>query len=761
MKYPYINKQSRREIAIPKLSGGLNLRDSITGVADNQLIDCNNMWYADGMLRTRPALKTSLSQINYINKENFNAATNLRFHKEICVNYGGYRCVLASYKMLINDEEQGACAYEIGFEFQSAVKTFALPSIENIGSGSDITYFLVEKGGVLYCYISNGSIYTLEYAKEIQLGEESPVWETLSESDIYVPIVYAHCKRSGWSEFEGTQFEGYNLIGNSYKMIYSAYNEADSDTSHPMRYALGQPLAKTGKISVEITSYDKDSERSRTVEHTISYTEDEYNSFSEGNIFVEKSADTQDGLYLFVKYNYVGFLFKPGLPAFGEIANLNTDELIWKYGFCEDNVVITAPIELSESEKSRVFNMTQSIWFGGSALGINGGSRLFLCGNTTDEQQALVIWSGLNNPLYFSENNYAYIGNSVQRVTGFGKQGENLIIFKENETYYSYYADNSSITADDLINQTVVDYQANSVYFPMITLHSSIGCDCPDSVQLCRNRLVWAHSDGNVYSLVSNNQYSEQTIYKVSEMIHKKLIGDSNLQTARSCDFGGHYILMSGKNIYVMDYNSYGYQYVYSCSKTEDSNIQIPWYCWEFPFLYGEDGTDTYTTADICAIGDVMLLGSYYNASNNSKKSTVSFAMSVGEYDAADWVYINDFNSKRLKLTENAIGCSLCTKCFELGVGLYNANIECVRLNLGLNDAAPITVKFITEAGEETVIVQNKAGATSHTQVGYIRPKNLYPSIKCILRLGVSLECEGVIAVDGLSLLYRLLGSAK
>ncbi|MBQ8740801.1 MAG: hypothetical protein IJY79_04550, partial [Clostridia bacterium] len=54
-----INKQPRREVNIPQLSGGLNLRDSLTAVRDNQMTDCINMWYKDGMLRTRPAFESN------------------------------------------------------------------------------------------------------------------------------------------------------------------------------------------------------------------------------------------------------------------------------------------------------------------------------------------------------------------------------------------------------------------------------------------------------------------------------------------------------------------------------------------------------------------------------------------------------------------------------------------------------------------------------------------------------------------------------
>ena len=71
MKYPMINRQPRREVNVPELSGGLNLRDSLSGIRDNQMTDCVNMWYKEGMLRTRPAIGNAnsiLGDLDYIEK---------------------------------------------------------------------------------------------------------------------------------------------------------------------------------------------------------------------------------------------------------------------------------------------------------------------------------------------------------------------------------------------------------------------------------------------------------------------------------------------------------------------------------------------------------------------------------------------------------------------------------------------------------------------------------------------------------------------
>ena len=49
-------------------------------------------------------------------------------------------------------------------------------------------------------------------------------------------------------------------------------------------------------------------------------------------------------------------------------------------------------------------------------------------GNSLNKEKALVVWSGLNDPLYFSENAYFYVGDTTSKVTGFGKQSNMLVI---------------------------------------------------------------------------------------------------------------------------------------------------------------------------------------------------------------------------------------------------------------------------------------------------------------------------------------------
>ncbi len=762
MKYPKINKQSRREVSIPQLSGGLNLRDSLTGIKDNQMTECVNMWYKNGMLKTRPPFVTDDHRITWYDKDENIIKTSTRFHGEIKVVYRGYNCILASNEHIYNDDN-GLKTRKISFEFQAVDRIFTMPQISGI-SGDDITYFCVEMGGVLYCYISDFSIWSLEYRKYAE-NEDELRWENVSMEERYTPTVYVHCRRSGWDDFEGTFFEGYNLISNRYKMIYSAYNEEDSDKSHPMRYALGNELPETGEISVEITSYDVESESTITVEHIINYTKEQYDDFKNGDILIEnlnENGASKDGLYLFVKYNYVGFLFEPEFSYQNGVANINSEELIKKYACSEDNVVITAPYDVSESEKKKVFCMTRSTWFGGVSNGITGGSRLFLCGNTDDNEKSLVLWSGLNDPLYFGENCNAYVGSKSMAVTAFGKQGENLIVFKENKIYASSYNRNTNIDADNLINQSIVDYEANSVYFPFILINGFIGCDCPDTIQMCRNRLVWATSEGKVYTLCTMNQYNEHTVYELSDMVMPRLKQyKENFKIATSADFDGHYVLFLGGCAFVMNYCCYGYQYVYSYSKSDDANTLIPWYFWDFSFLNEKNDCCVYDCACVNVLDGVLIMRANFENLEKDIKALVGFSMYEMECSNADNVFYYDEINKNLGLKNSVINSKITTKLFEFGDGIYNVTVDKVVVKLGANDISNVVVGFITEQGNETMNIVDNRVFNGIKTADFIKSKRLYPSFKNIVNFGLELECDGRLCVDGISMQYRVLGGVK
>ena len=288
----------------------------------------------------------------------------------------------------------------------------------------------------------------------------------------------------------------------------------------------------------------------------------------------------------------------------------------------------------------------------------------------------------------------------------------------------------------------MLDLSTTSAYFPMTLVHGYIGCDCPDTVQLCRNRLVWANRNGKVYTLVSQNQYNERAIYEVSEMVERRLKGEGQLHKAYAVDYDGYYVLQTGSHLYVMDYNSYGYTYIASHSKTEDANIKIPWYYWELP------------KAPECIMATANMLMMPIVDTEDVDEINLVFKH---HYDMAyiDGTSGDDYNGQH-------IPSFVQTKLFDFGQPSRYKSVPTVNMSLGHNDNAPVKIEFISEQmiEDEHEITVGGVEAEKYSPQ-YTRQCRLFPYTKGTVSFGVRISCEGDLAVDSISLQYKTLGGAK
>ncbi len=712
---PMISNTPYHKLTIPELSGGVNLRDGISLINDNQLTDVKNMWYKDGVLRTRPGV----SDLHYYHKAYGEGsvpfdACKVKAHdiyKELSDETYTEICRLVTVH---NIDNRTVYFFWIG---EKIYKT--LPSISFCANN----FLVVAHKGQLYAFVNGLFVEKLDETKN--------EWVDVSDEEIHTPTVTINGTAvNGANSNYGTQLEPYNLLSKKYKMKFSTVDISRDENE--MKYALLHSIRDHDEgalyqgaiITAEITNKDG---TSTTHQAEINYLGSAY----------EEKPNLSDGLRMVVSGGNVYF-YKGE-----EVATVSRSEHV------ENNLVITAPCP---DNRLKVCQMTRSIWFGGASQGINGGTRLFLCGNK--EEKNLVIWSDLDNPLYFPENNYFYVGDPSQDVTCFGKQSDMLVIFKESETYYTRYTENSSITAEQIINQSVVDIVSTSVYFPLIQIHSSIGCDCPDTVELCRNRLVWASSDGKVHTLQSANQYSERAIFQVGEMVYNRLKNKKNdslslkiMKEAVSCDWNGHYLLNIGGSVFVMDYNSYGYQYVSSYSKSEDANLKIPWYIFEVSGLGLYDMIFTVSGCLKTFAKRTGHSGFYLGTLNNEQ--------------GFDEVYESDTTEYGLDIVKIPIKSVVQTKLFDFGAPTVKKSIPKIELALGANGGVPIHATVITEnSTDESEIVIDEPEEQDYA-AGYFQNRLIRPANKRACRVGLKLECEGEMSIDAISLQYKSLGGMK
>ena len=733
MRLPIKRKQIAQMLSLPDFSGGLNFRDGIGEVLDNQLIDCANVWYKDGILKTRPGLLADKNRLIDIDREQEQTVEIKNFPNiEVIVDEKSY--ILQTAQVRYENGDNGFIKfYLIGKHLPQEGGDVSLPPQPNTvlmptinGVKPYTTFFVCATKYNLYCFTSEKAIYKLK------LNDIESDWENIADK-AYVPKVLIQCNKLNTTEASkeqvlgsGVMVEGFNILSDYYQMSYNSYNPmivTADNPEHEMRYHIVENVAnqkyKGKTVTVEYNG----------VPHTVTLT-------GNATASVESTVNATDKLQMRVWRNMVTFWDAVGDS--GKIVKIS------KGG--EDDLIITAPYISNTYDKNKIFGMTQCEWYGGGNAGLKGGTRLFLCGNTSEP--SLVVWSSLNNPLYFPENSYFYVGESLSPVTGFGKQSDMLVIFKSNETWCTTYQQNTNITDENLINQSVVDYSASSVYFPLVQINSNIGCAYPDSVQLCRNRLVWLGSDNKVYTLVSENAYNERSIFCVSEMVNQK-IGEEVVSSVNSCDWNGYYCLCFGSEMFLMDYNCYGFTHIASYSKTEDANIKIPWFYWEFPI-----------SGKVTLVDNEMVFTYYNEGITYSQCDIVSCSLSENNVPI-DLIleYSNDFENPILK--ENSIYSMAQTKVFDFGVPNVCKNIEQINLQLGNNKGKEIKVWLITENGEEANEIYLDGESVSNRDISFISNKAIFPCIKQVLRFGLKIETEGNLALDGAIIKFRTTGGAR
>lgn len=720
MRLPIKRPQSASLLSLPDLSGGLNLRDGVSEILNNQLTDCKNMWWNDGVLTTRPGMREN-EKLKITGSAGQNINTKIKMHN--CYkSFGGVKARLCSVDTFKKTSSETAKGYISFFWcFEGRLEAFSSIIFDTKKDMPD-SYFVCQLLNELYCFTSNSEIYRTGL-------NENNKWSKVEESEYYIPTVLTSCRKIASKSVtqnqvmgSGVMIEGFNILSDYYKMEFNSYNPeivTEENPKHEMRYHIIESVAKAKYAGKKVTAeYTKDG---IVYTHIVELT-DENQDKENSNTWNESKAK-EDGLLMRVWRNNVTFW-----NADGTIATLEDGD--------EGDLVITAPYIIKKAEKQKVFGMQRTEWFGGGTEGLSGGTRLFLCGNK--KHADLVLWSGLNNPLYFPENSYFYVGNTTEAVTGFGKQSDKLVIFKEHETWYTQYNQNTDITAASLINQNVVDYTSSAVYFPLVLINSNIGCGYPDTVQLCRNRLVWLGSDKKVYSLVSESAYNERSIYCVSEMVDKRIKAIAkkyDISQASACDWEGHYCLLLKDTLLLMDYNCYGYTHIAGHSKTEDANIKIPWFLWKLP-----------KGAIVMNIGGLATLEFKYESLSSCSVRSFHF----GNYSA------DIFNDG-----ECEIESYFATKVFTAGIPHIRKNIEQINLQLGNNGGVPIIVIFITDNGTEQETVTLFEDQTQNDTAGFIESRAVFPCIKQIIRFGLKLQSKGMLAVDSVIIKYRTTGGAR
>lgn len=242
-----------------------------------------------------------------------------------------------------------------------------------------------------------------------------------------------------------------------------------------------------------------------------------------------------------------------------------------------ENSVVVQAHKTDQSYIDTLMECTQTIAYGGT-----NNSRIFFGGNGTPA----IYWSDVADATYFPETNYAIIGNTNDGVSCFGEQYDTLMVFKPREIYsIKYYQDDEGIGR-----------------FQSALVNADMGCDCPNSIKLINNLLVWCSTVRGVCTLVSTNIEDERNVRVISKNIdggHRVngLLEEDGLKDCLSIDYESKYMLYVNGRIYCWDYYIAPY---YNSGRLETDASRLSWFIFDNFLIesYLNFGNDLYYSSD-------------------------------------------------------------------------------------------------------------------------------------------------------------------
>lgn len=644
MKYLTVSRKRREQLTKTGLSGGLNVRELPFAVGDEQLTDCCNLWWRNGVLRTRPAARAA----------------------DVAVS-GGTRTYAAD-GLITRQTDSGVVTGEIRADGTVRWNTAAQAGRAGVrvpydvkrldgwdtdaGNGDGTILFL--STGQAVAPLTGGGYVSLDEMVYVPLALSGGVPVETDAPPTTIPV-----------------HEPLNVLTSAFRATFA--------TDGVGKYFFLPFKKRLASQPIEATLRDPDGAE---VSHTIPAGK------------VREETTRSDGLRMWYLAGQHGLVFMTGDTTTAEApaAVGGTDAL--KVTMHADDKRVNAKI---------IGGMRFACWFGGESGGVYGGTRLFVGGNSDCPHR--IYWSDADRPLYFPTDNSLAVGNSAQAVTAFGKQGDMLVVFKERELYA-------------LVEQTRT---ASGAPFTLTPLHSEIGCDCPATVQLCRNRLVWTTSGGTVYALVSGNAYSGSNVKAVSgaiEPLLKQTGGWQYAENASAAYYDGCYCLLLGKDMLLMDCDDGSF--------TRSGGVPL-WYRWSL---------DTAVVPEriLTREGALLLL--------DTAGRSYTFGGTVDCIVTYSGIW------------EQAIPCSLRTKLFDFGYPDRCKTVRELVLAVGMPKGGRLQATYITERGARRDCREIAVSKADERAADFLQNVRLTPHAVKVRRFALELSLTGTAALGPLVIRY-------
>lgn len=694
MTFPKYRRATTYRAKIPAFSGGLNAVDLPAAVKDHQLTDAENLWWKDGTLCTRPGLcpeddatLTVLGLAEYTTALSGAHLSSARDEGRLLLAAGRTGLAQNRIESLWIDNAGGMTAFS-----NDVAYGFSVRGLLHVTDDKDPSSL----GTVL---TDSNQVPLLQLRTDGTVESRAPYIPT-----ILIQVTGDETASAGTPA--GYSFESRNLLTDAFSMECAA-------TETGKYFHL--PEEVRGKAcSLTLSAADAQG----TVTHTVVAA-----GLTAGGstVFTEETAK-RDGYRL--RYDEAAGTFWLIDNSDAPVASGSTPYTTLKVTF--------SPAEDCPAGRAVITGMRFGTWFGGDRSGLFAGTRYFAAGNPDYPHR--LYYSGLSDVTYFPENNYVTVGHPAYGITALCQQGNLLVIFKEHEIYTASYA-SATVSADDLLESAVIDVENARALFPLTPVSATVGCDCPDSIALCGNRLIWATSEGKVYTLHAANSKSERNVRELSTPIAPRLKerGRASLKTAQGVDFDGCYGLFVGSDVFLFHYDEASFYNYASYDMGDKPGKVLAWYAWKLPadFAYRY----------VCANDGELLFVSI----EGDRVITYRLNGEADVFYPADTEELTEETCRR-----QAISSRFSTKLFDFGNFTRKKQIKRLMIEAETKDRqSVVTVTYQTERGED------RGGTTIR---GDEHPFVLHPNGKRVRRFGVKCEAVGPMTFGGLSIRYDVQG---
>ncbi len=199
--------------------------------------------------------------------------------------------------------------------------------------------------------------------------------------------------------------------------------------------------------------------------------------------------------------------------------------------------------------------------------GLGGFNRMFVAGNPEKinvDYCSDITTDARNAPTYFPDNGYGVVGQDNTKIVGYLRNGNDLAILKE---------DNDQ-DATVFLRSAEMGSDGKTVIFRVKTGIAGVGAISAWCTKDLRDDHMFLSRQG-VFALTTNSTTSERYAQARSELINKKLIRESGLESAVATEFDGYLYIAVNGHVYVADASQK--EYVGKSSE----QYQYEWYYWE------------------------------------------------------------------------------------------------------------------------------------------------------------------------------------